>query len=112
MTSRKNSSSRCGLGRGVSVRSVELPQLTTLTTVTPLEKFVVSSADNTTWLWEHLEILQKCSAVPCPISPGRKIWVCSSIGRAPCLHHGGRRFDSCHIHNVRRISSDPCSCPL
>ena len=25
---------------------------------------------------------------------------CSSVGRAPDLHSGGRRFDSCHVHQI------------
>ena len=43
---------------------------------------------------------------------------CSSAGRAPDLHSGGRRFDSCHLHQFlknsseRRIGSLPLSLDL
>jgi hypothetical protein len=30
----------------------------------------------------------------------RKDWGCSSIGRAPALQAGGRRFDSVHLHHL------------
>ena len=28
------------------------------------------------------------------------MWVCSSVGRAPALHAGCRRFNSCQIHHL------------
>ncbi len=30
--------------------------------------------------------------------PATNFWGCSSVGRAPDLHSGSRRFDSCHLH--------------
>ncbi len=48
------------------------------------------------------------------------IWGCSSVGRAPPLHGGGRRFDSCQLHkatmaswqksNASDCKSDLCRC--
>ena len=28
------------------------------------------------------------------------LWGCSSAGRAPALQAGGRRFETCHLHQV------------
>ena len=29
---------------------------------------------------------------------GHEVWGCSSVGRTPPLHGGGRRFESCQLH--------------
>src|SRR5690606_14732654 len=43
-------------------------------------------ATNFYWIWESDR------------SDPRPVRGCSSVGRAPDLHSGGRRFDSCHLH--------------
>jgi hypothetical protein len=42
-------------------------------------------------VWERLDGL-------CFAQPILRFWGCSSIGRAPALQAGGRRFDSVHLH--------------
>jgi hypothetical protein len=44
-----------------------------------------------------------------PVPATKTFWGCSSAGRAPDLHSGGRRFDSCHLHQFYLVTLDPPS---